>query len=231
MIAQTIINKVRRQLLETIGTFWSDAELVDLIDEAERDLHNRVRLLEGSALMDTQVSRCNYPLPSNWLSSRALLLNKLNTDGTDNWRRLYPSNLEKMVQENVNFLSVNSSQLNTPTSYFIWNREIWLYPVPDDIYTVKMFFKAKSTPILLATDTLNTDDSLSEAIEAYVLWKAWKKEKEQDLALEQAQIYSNYIREARRWEKKQSGDQRFKLDIESKTGFSTGGGWQFPPLT
>ena len=231
MIAQTIINKVRRQLLETIGTFWSDAELLDLINEAELDFHNRIRLLEASALMSTQIGRYNYPLPSNWLSSRALLLNKLNSDGTDNWHRLQPTNLEKITQEKVNFLSTNTNQLNTPYQYFIWNKEIWLYPVPDDVYTVQMFFKSKPVPITVLTESLNTDDSLSEAIEAYVLWKAWKKEKEQDLALEQAQMYSNYIREARRWEKKQSGDQRFKLDIESKQGFNMGGGWNFPPLT
>ncbi len=231
MIAQTIINKVRRQLLETIGTFWSDAELLDLINEAELDFHNRIRLLEASATMSTQVSRANYPLPSNWLSSRALLLNKLNSDGTDNWHRLQPTNLEKIVQEKVNFLSTNTDSLNTPYKYFIWNKEVWLSPVPDAVYTVQMFFKCKPMPITVATESLNTDDSLSEGIEAYVLWKAWKKEKEQDLALEQAQLYSNYIREARRWEKKQSGDQRFKLDIESKQQFNTGGGWNFPPLT
>lgn len=231
MIVQTIINKVRRQLLETIGTFWSDAELLDLINEAELDFHNRIRLLEASALMSTQVGRCNYPLPSNWLSSRALLINKLNPDGSDNWHRLQPTNLEKITQEKVNFLSTNTNQLNTPYQYFIWNKEIWLYPVPDDVYTVQMFFKAKPVPLTVMTESLNTDDSLSEAIEAYVLWKAWKKEKEQDLALEQAQMYSNYIREARRWEKKQSGDQRFKLDIDSKQGFNMGGGWNFPPLT
>lgn len=231
MIVQTIINKVRRQLLETIGTFWSDAELLDLINEAELDFHNRIRLLEASANMSTEVGRNNYPLPSNWLSSRALLINKPNPDGSDNWHRLQPTNLEKITQENVNFLSTDSIVLNTPYKYFIWNKELWLYPNPDKVYSVQMFFKSKPIPLTVATESLNTDDSLSEAIESYVLWKAWKKEKEQDLALEQAQIYSNYIREARRWEKKQSGDQRFKLDIESRQGFNMGGGWNFPPLT
>ena len=70
------------------------------------------------------------------------------------------------------------------------------------------------------TDELNTDDSLADGIEAYVLWKAWTKEKEPELALAQAAIYASFIREGRRFVKKQTGDRRIGLDIDSPTPMS-----------
>lgn len=234
MQAQTIINRVRRQLVETNAAFWSDSELLDIINEAEADFHNKVRVLESSAFMSTVAGRADYPLPSNWLSARAIFFNNPNTDAptVDAWYRLSPTNLEKQAQEHSGFLSDDTEDRNKPRRYWIWNRSLYLDPVPDvdGSSNVYMFFKSKPVPLTLATNELNTDDSLADAIEAYVLEKAWSKEKEPDLAQKQEERYAQYVREGRRWAKKQSGDQKYKLDIESGMPFGAMGGVSFPPM-
>ena len=109
----------------------------------------------------------------------------------------------------------------TPQRYWIWNRSLWLDRAPDadNDTTLLLFFKSKPIPLTDATQSINLDDSLSEAITAYVLWKAWKKEKETDLADENQITYNQYIAEGRKFVKKQSGDQRNRIDIDSPLPF------------
>lgn len=220
MQAQEIITRVRKELVETIGVFWSDAELLELINRGEKAYLNDIRWLEDKANLDTIVGIPNYQLPSNWVSAKAVFVNDLNSDGSDNWKRIYPTNLEKMAQESPNFLSEETEKRDTPRKYYIWGRELYLYPIPKVQQKVVLFFKSKSVPLTNATQSLNTDDSLADGIEAYVLWKAWKKEKEIDLAQEAREEYDAWISKGRRWVKKQSGDQRNRIDIESQFPFS-----------
>lgn len=222
MQAQTIINQVRRELVETVGSFWSDAEILDLINRAERDLNNKIRILEDRAQITLVIGQKNYPLPLNWISARALFLNN-EADSVKSWSRLRPSNLEKIAQEKPNFLSTETDTLGVPTEYWIWGREIYFQAAPKSAYTVVMFYKSKPITLTLATQELNIDDSLADGITAYCLWKAWSKEKEFDLAASAQEEYNSFVREGRRFVKKQSGDQKFRLDIESGVPFTGGG--------
>lgn len=219
MQAQELITRVRQELVETVGSFWSDAELLTLLNKAERDFVNRTRILEDRATLDIVAGQSRYPLPANWLSARAIFYNDKQgvLTNTDRWRRLRPSNLEKRAQENQNFLSTAVEARGTPHTYWIWGREIIIEPIPQYSGSADLVLFFKSKPILLtvATQQLNVDDSLSDGLESYVLWKAWKKEKEPDLADEAREEYLSFVRQGLRFVKKQSGDQRFRLDIES----------------
>lgn len=224
MQAQEIITRVRQELVETVGSFWGDPELLTLLVKGERDFVNRTRILEDRATLDLVAGQSRYPLPANWLSARAVFHNDKQgiPTGPDRWRRLHPSNLEKRAQENQNFLSTNVEQQSTPRTYWIWGREIIVEPVPkfSGSADLVLFFKSKPIPLTVATQQINIDDSLSDALEAYMLWKAWKKEKEPDLAAESADEYRDWIRQGLRFVKKQSGDQRYRIDIESSDPIS-----------
>lgn len=232
MQASQIILDVRRELIETTGLFWSDTEILRSINRAELDFINKTRILEDSAQMPLTQGRLDYPLPSNFISAKALFLKITNNDGTFSWARLYPTNVEKNAQESPNFLSTGTDNQGQPTKYWIWNRTMWLNKAPDaaNATELHMFFKSKPISLTSSSQSINLDDTLSEAINAYVLWKAWTKEKEQDLAAEQKVIYDRYVAEGRKWVKRQSGDQRYRLDIDSQSQIE-GRGQFFGPLS
>jgi hypothetical protein len=217
MQAQEIINDVRRELVETIGAFWSDAELLALLNRGEKDYVNKTRMLEGKETMQTQIGILNYPLPSNWLSAKGVTYDDIDVNtGIHSLKRLRPTNLEKMLQERPQFR--DNSDVNTygmPDQYFVWGRELWLNRAPDKVTTVELWFKSKPIPLTVATQEINIDDSLSDALHHFMLWKAWSKEKEFDLAQAAENEYLKYVGEGRRFVKKQSGDQTYSLDIES----------------
>lgn len=234
MLVSEILSDARRELLEYgAQLFWSDPELLRLYNRAELDYVNRTRLLEDTASLSLTQGISRYPLPSNWLSSRAILHKSEDSNGNITWRRVWPKNLEKVMQERPNFLDTSTNAQGRPTFYFIWNKEMYLLPAPDLESTtqINLFYKSKPLPITApTTESIRIDDSLSEGLTAYILWKAWAKEKEMDLAEEQKNIYFNYVGEGRRWSKKQLGDGRYQIDIDSPEPF--GGSYNpYSPLS
>jgi len=225
MLASEILTDVRRELLETSGSFWSDAELLRHLNRAELDFTNRTRILEDQAFLTTTDDVMDYPLPNNWLSAKLVLINtKQNETDNDSWRRVEPTNLEKVGQERPNFQLIDDSEYRKPEKYWIWNNRIYFYPIPKGLTAsnLYLYYKAKPIPITSTSQSINIDDSLAEGLTAYILWKAWSKSKETSLADEQKQIYANYVGEGRRWAKKRSGDQRYKMDIISTIPFVEG---------
>jgi hypothetical protein len=222
MQAQQIITDVRRELVETSGAYWSDAELLRLINRAESDYVRHTRMLEDSATLSLTAGRIDYPLPSNFITMRAAFFKVESTDGTFEWKRLNPTNLEKTAQENPNFMNTATANRGTPQQYMIWQRSLYLDVAPDtdNDTTLLIFYKSKPIALTAASQELNIDDSLSEAITAFVLNRAWKKESEKDKADEQQEIYDRYVAEGRKWVKKQSGDQRYRIDIDSPVPFN-----------
>lgn len=222
MQAQTLITDVRRELVEISASYWTDAELLRHINRCELDFVNKTRILEDTAQLSLTQGRLDYPLPSNWLSAKAVFFKIVDpTTGTFRWKRLYPTNLEKNSQQRPNFMHTGTDNQGVPNRYWIWGRSLWLDRAPDadNATTLLLFFKSKPIPLALVTDQINLDDSLSEAITAYILWKAWAKEQEFDRADEHKLTYSQYVAEGRKWVKKQSGDQRNRIDIDSPIPF------------
>lgn len=230
MQVSQIISDARTELLEPIAGFWEDSELLRQASRAERDFVNRTRLCERDVFMSLEQGRRDYPLPADWLSTQAVFWKD---PISSKWRRVFPTNLEKQAQENGNFLSDVTTDQENPRRYWIWNRRIFFTPTPkangsSDIY---MFYDAKPVELTVTTQSINIDDSLSEALTAFILWKAWSKEKEINLAQEQKNLYLGYIAEGRRWKKKRSGDQKFRIDLESQHQFTSGAGLSgFNPL-
>lgn len=222
MLARQIIDDVRRELLEFgAQNFWSDAELLRHLNRGELDYVNRTRLLEDSAQLDLVPGRSDYPLPSNWISARLVLVNIPDNEGKAHWYRVYPSNLEKVAQESVYFLDNTEHRQGRPSKYYIWGQTLNLVPCPNqEPGTLMLFYKSKPLAITnIDQQHIHIDDTLAEALTAYVLWKAWSKEKELDFAEAQKQTYFEYVAEGRRWLKKKSGDQRFRIDMDTPISF------------
>ena len=231
MTTVDILAQIRSALVEPVAGFWTDPELIRWLNRAQSDYVNRTRVLEDMDRTATQASLGVYPLPNDCLSVRAVFINRASANTPEDWKRLVPTNLEKNAQEVPNFTASASNQTGLPGSYMIWGRNLYLFPVPDDSYTVQMFYKSKPLDISASNQPLGLDDSLHEALIAYVLWRAFEKEKEYDQAQYNRDIYEGYIRHGLRWAKKQSGDQRYRLDIDSPTPIDGPVDNRFNPLS
>jgi len=224
MKVSDIITQVRTELVEPVAGFWTDDELLGWINRFERHFNNLTRIMENKAMMTLVPGRSSYRLPGDWLSAKAVFVNNNNADSTlvDDWKRLEPTRLEKMAQENPDFMTTDSTTFDLPRNYWIFNYELNFFPTPKFGLNIVLFYNAKPILLLTTTEDMNIDDSFEEYAIAYVLWKAWSKEKERGDAAEQRAIYFDGVREARKWVKKRSGDQRYRLDIISALPISGG---------
>lgn len=236
MIALDVITQVRSALVEPIPGFWTNTELLGWINRAERDFANRTHIFQDIATTSTVIAQSKYPLPANLLSVKALMYNNIGSAGlvaaTPNWVRLVPSNIEKFAQETPNFMSTTTDTLNYPRKYAIWQNELYLYPPPvvGGSSDLVLYFIAHPIAITDINAQLNLDDAFEDGIIAYVLSKAYQKENEIDKMKDQAAIYNDYVKLGLRTAKKQSGDQRYKLDISSPQPFEGPYDRRFNPM-
>jgi hypothetical protein len=233
MKVSQILTDVRRELLESNAdaSFWTDSELIRLINRGQFDYVNRTRILEDDALLSLQVGRSDYPLPSNWVSSKAIFHFKTE-DGITSQRRLVASDLERMSIEVPEFLDDTTDRRARPSRYWIWGTEIHVHPAPDTIQDsdLRLYYKSKPRRVSDPTDDIEVPEELSDAINAYVLWKAWTKENENQRATDQAAIYLSYIGQGLRYVKRKTGDRQGKIDTGSPRAFSGAGDPGFNPF-
>ncbi len=220
MTGQEVIDNVRSELLEASAAFWTDGELLRWLNDGERDFVNKVRGIDKISTVNTVAGRATYPLPASFLSSKAVFYNDILEDNTDQWRRLDPTTLEKLAQENPDFMSDDESKRDVPRVYTIFANELHVVPVPKDSgKQIKMFHKGKAVPLTALSQSLNIDDSLADGLKAYILQQAWAKEKEFQLSAMWGEKYKDYVGEGRRFYNRMIGDAAFQIDVESDIPF------------
>jgi hypothetical protein len=223
MTGNDIVAALRAEVLEPSPAFFTSAVLLLWINNAQKAYVRQTRCLQNFATTSTVQGQADYPMPSDWLSSEKVFYNSP-TNGIDNWAPLSPTSVAKMAQESRNFLSTDPNAQSNPGKYYVVNNTLYIYPRPktsgtNDIY---MFYESKPITLNALSDALSIDDSLSDGIEAYVLWKMWKMDGEDALAEEQHQRYMAEIGQGLKWKKQRTLDSRWKIDIETSVPFGVG---------
>jgi len=223
MTGQDIVNLVRAEVIEPNPAFFTTPTLLNLLNSAQRNFVRRVRCLQNFATTSTVQGQADYPMPSDWLGSEKVFYNSP-VNGVDSWQPLNPTSITKMAQESPNFLSSSTNMQGRPNKYYIVNKTLYVFPKPatsgtNDIF---MFYESKPTVLNALSDPLSIDDSLADGVEAYVLWKMWKQDGEDQLAQEQLDRFEKEVGRGLTWKKKQLLDGKWKIDIESYVPFSYG---------
>jgi hypothetical protein len=221
MTGQDIVNAVRAEVIEPNPAFFTTPTLITWINNGQKNFVRKTRCLQNSAMISTVVGQTSYPLPSDWLGTEKVFFN-YPVNGVPSWVPLNPYGIEKIAQEFPNFLSTDPSMLGKPSIYYIFAGTLNIFPAPQVAGTncLFLFYESKPTVITSLSDPLSIDETLSDGLEAYVLWKLWKMDQEDQLASEQLQRYQDEIGEGRKWKKKRLLDGKWKVDIESFLPFN-----------
>jgi len=213
---QDIVNDVRAEVIEPSPTFFSNARMLALVNLSQKEYVRKTRCLQNFAWTSTVQGESAYPMPSDWLGSECIFWNDI-VNGQNNWRRVTPTSLEKMAQESPNFLSSDSQMLGKPQKYYIVGTTLYLFPKPqatgsNDIY---MYYQSREIPLTDLSQPLSVDDSLAPGLRAYVLWKLWKQDQEDELAKDQERLFKEEIGFGIKWRNMRTLDLKRKIDIES----------------
>ncbi len=227
MTGNEIATYIRETIVEPVAAFWSNTFLLQLINDAEVHLNTELHYLEKApTLLNVTAGGQTIDLPTDFVSEKGVLINLPDDSGTPNWIRLHSTSLEKKLQENPNFMSTEVSLRGDPSSFFIYNRKMYLDPIPETTLanSILLFYTPTTTPLTTLADTLNFPDTFKEAIYQFVLWKAWAKEADEGTKASAAKAeYEEGVKRGRREIKKLSLDRRNRIDIESPVPFSRSG--------
>lgn len=222
-----IVNDVRAEITEPSPTFFSNTRMLYLINLAQTEYVRLTRVLQSFAFTSSIQGQADYPMPTDWLGSEKVFYNATPDGTTPNWQPLEPTCLEKLAQENPNFLSSASNMQGTPKFYYVIGSTLYIYPRPATAVQngIYMFYESKAPALSSLTDALSIDDSLYPGVRAYVLSKLWKQDNEKENAKEEMDNFKVEIGNGRKWRNKRMLDGKWKIDIQSHTGFTYGGGW------
>lgn len=222
---QDLVNDCRAEVIEPNPAFFSSGRMLALVNLAQQEYVRKTRCLQNFAFTSTVMGVQIYPMPGDWLGSEVLFWQDQTNVLTPMWRRLRPTTLEKMAQESPNFLSNDPNMLGKPLKYFIIGTNLYIYPKPqmsgtNDIF---MYYQSREVPLTDLSQPLSVDDSLAPGLRAYILWKMWKQDQEDNLAEEQHKLFMEEIGWGIKWRNQRILDLKRKLDIESYMPFSIGG--------
>ena len=156
----SIITLIRRRLNETSTTFHTDADLIANINEAQKYIVREAEiLLQGSSTTTTVSGTQNYALPLDFL-----YFVRLTFDGL------------KLFQ--VNFNEIDEAEFDEtldtglPTNYYIFNDQIYLYPIPNQVKTLRLWYYKSPTTLDETTDSLEISSNWDDVVATYAAYLA-----------------------------------------------------------
>lgn len=118
----------RRAYNAVNDTFWSQQEIFDLIYAACLEVCDESFPVERTYTTDTVIGTQGYDFPTNSLAIKRV---------TWNGQKLTPIDMRE--DDAVTALNQETTDTGNPRYYWIWNRTIYLRPVPASVETLKLW--------------------------------------------------------------------------------------------
>lgn len=155
-----VIAEVKTQFGDTSGTELTDAMIARWTNQAQIEIVSQNPFLKATATQNTVAGTQTFILPSD-----VLQVETLQFDG--------------VILENMSFEQYNTkyrgAQLSTgtPTTWSVWGNSVYLYPVPDNVKTVTIFYVKSPTNVSSPNDLLACPDRYFNAIVEFCMSRAF----------------------------------------------------------
>jgi hypothetical protein len=143
---QQIEEAARRKYNSVGSSFYSSAEIYDLIYQAELEIARETKMLEGRTVISggTVASTQSYAYPTGVLE-----IKRVEVDGV----KLKKIDLRE--DDQLTLLNSNSTEEGNPLYYYDWASTIYLRPIPDtSTQEVKIYFYKEPAVITTPTQVL-----------------------------------------------------------------------------
>lgn len=186
-----------RQAYNAVGdTFFTAAELYNMIWQAEQILGMETKCIQDTLTTTTVADQHEYSKPSTCISVKRV---------TYNGQTLLPINFTE--DDAVTGLSAATTQTGTPTYYYEWETSIFLRPTPNDAQTLKLWFYAKPQLVTVST-VLEVHEEYHMMIVDFILQHMFGKDGKADMAAYHMGQWNVSVNRVRSWEaKKRRGNQ------------------------
>lgn len=175
--ANDIIGRVQTRLKDSS---ISTSVLLQLLNDTNREVCNRYMLdfMQSSTTFNTVASTASYALST--IAADLQQLTSLRITSPDNNERW----LQPMTAEDFDrFIADPTSESEgSPEKYYLWNDTVYLYPIPDDAYTIAVRY-IKTPTTVESGDQPDIPEEYQEILTLGTLYRAMQINDNFDQAL------------------------------------------------
>ncbi len=204
MTPSEVETQARRRYNSVSDTsFYPQADVFQWIWEAEQELAVRTRCIEGrdTTSLTTTASTQAYSVPATFFE-----VLRVEVDGTK---------LQKIDFREDDALTIggaNTTSTGTPNYYFIWNRTLYLRPIPDtSSLEIKLYGPKNATALTTASTTLTTPAQYHHRLIPYVVAQMALKDENFDVHEAQLVAWERNVEQTEKDEKRRKRADRFAI--------------------
>ncbi len=204
MTPQQIEDAARRKYNSYSSSFFAQAEIWDLIYQAELEIARETKMLEGNTVISggSVLGTQSYAYPTGVLEVK-----RVQYDG---------ARLEKIDfrdDDDITLFDANDTAQGTPLYYYDWEKTIYLRPVPDtSSLEIRLFYYKEPTIVTSASQTLEVPTLFHMCIADYVVGEMAAKDQNAEIAqLYLDKWYNRHIPSMKAWTTKRKTGDKFKV--------------------
>jgi hypothetical protein len=172
MIVSDVVTRVLRQFGDEASVQISEEDIIRWINDCARELAIENKLGETTALQSSVADQNLYTLPGNCLAVRSIYYDMRKLD--------FYTRAEYDAYVNNNDPKEEAS--GTPFMYTRFVDDILLYPKPDAVKDIKVWYFARPDEVTTTTDTLPFTVEYHNRIVEYCLQQAYQTDEDWDAA-------------------------------------------------
>jgi len=201
MIVSDVVTRVQRQFGDEASVQISSDDIIRWINDCAKDLAVNNDLGQASAIQASQIGIEIYTVPADSFAIRSVYYNQRKLD--------FYTRQEYDAYINANDPTESAS--GTPILYTRHVNDLLLYPVPNEVQNIKIWYFQRPTPVALTTDTLPFSEEYHNRIVEYCLMKAYQTDEDWDSASQMQNQFDDGVTRLKQLE--DADDQEFYPSI------------------
>jgi hypothetical protein len=165
--ANDVIAYVTRAFGDESGAQITDADIIRWINSGQSEINKENKILKATATTPLVIGTRSYTFPT----PNILEIEVLQVDGKPLQYMSFKEANEYITSEDPTFTATG-----TPWLWYEWGGDILVYPTPDAVLTLTLYYIKYPDPIAAGVDTLNIPDSYFESLLQYCLSQAYEQD-------------------------------------------------------
>lgn len=163
-----VATRVRRTFGDEAGVQVTDDDVIRWINDAQEQIVlENDGLMEATGTASSVANQKQYSLPADFSTLRALAYKGYHLEAL---------NFNEFNSQVDGYQSSDNTNTGTPTTYMVWNNEVWLNPVPSTSETnaITIYYQKHPTSVGLLADPLSLPLQYHNTIIKYCMAQAYE---------------------------------------------------------
>ena len=161
-----VMRAVRRTFGDESGVQLESEDILQWANDAQQAINTKNKIFKAKSTSQSVVGQASYTFPTELIQQ----VESLTYDGVP----ISPVEMPT-AQRDIQASDPQQAEVGTPVAWYEWAGEFTLYPVPDAVKDLVLYYTRYPTPLTGdETQHLDVPDKYYQAVIDYILWKCYE---------------------------------------------------------